>query len=106
MPSKEGVLFWDATSILQNPCIPEKYQHLVSDEPENMCRGGSIIVSPLGKILAGPLFDKAGALMAEIDLEEINQSKLDFDVIGHYSRDDIFKYEASQSARNKNRETR
>ena len=73
---------------------PEEYQHLVSDEAEEICRGGSVIVSPLGKILAGPLFYKPGALIAEIDLEEINQSKLDFDVIGHYSRDDIFKYEA------------
>ncbi len=71
---------------------PEKYQHLVQDEPENMCRGGSVIFSPLGKKIAGPLFDKAGALIAEIDLEEINLSKLDFDVNGHYSRDDIFQF--------------
>ena len=71
---------------------PDKYQHLVQDEPENMCRGGSVIFSPLGKKIAGPLFDKAGALVAEIDLEEINFSKLDFDVIGHYSRDDIFQF--------------
>ena len=71
---------------------PDKYQHLVQDEPENMCRGGSVIFSPLGKKIAGPLFDKAGALVAEIDLEEINLSKLDFDVIGHYSRDDIFQF--------------
>jgi nitrilase len=71
---------------------PEKYQHLVQDEPENMCRGGSVIFSPLGKKIAGPLFDKAGALVAEIDLEEIHLSKLDFDVIGHYARDDIFQF--------------
>jgi nitrilase len=58
-----------------------------------MCRGGSVIVSPLGKIIAGPLFDEAGALITEIDLEEIKSSKLDFDVIGHYSRNDIFKFE-------------
>ena len=71
---------------------PKKYLSLVKDEPENMCRGGSVIVSPLGKIIAGPLFDKSGALIAEINLEEINLSKLDFDVIGHYSRNDIFKF--------------
>lgn len=70
----------------------KEYQSLAKDEPENMCSGGSVIVSPLGKIIAGPLFDKPGALIAELDLEEINLSKLDFDVIGHYSRDDIFQY--------------
>ena len=71
---------------------PEKYQTFVQDEPENICRGGSVIVSPLGKIIAGPLFDKAGVIIAELDLEEINLSKLDFDVIGHYSRNDIFQF--------------
>ncbi len=71
---------------------PEEYQCFVEEESEEMCRGGSVIVSPLGKILAGPLFDKPGALIAELDLEEINLSKLDFDVIGHYSRNDIFEF--------------
>ncbi len=70
---------------------PKKYQHLVSHEPENMCRGGSIIVSPLGKIIEGPLFDQSGVLIAELDLDQVNQSKLDFDVIGHYARNDIFQ---------------
>lgn len=69
---------------------PEKYQHLVEDEPENICEGGSVIVSPLGKIISGPLFGNSGALIAELDLNEIISSKLDFDVIGHYSRNDIF----------------
>ena len=71
---------------------PDKYQTLVKDEPENICRGGSVIVSPLGKIIAGPLWDKSGVLIAELDLEEITLSKLDFDVIGHYSRNDIFQF--------------
>ena len=71
---------------------PEQYKSMVEDEPELMCRGGSVIISPLGEIIAGPLFDKAGALISEIDLEEITLSKLDFDVVGHYSRDDIFDF--------------
>ena len=72
---------------------PDKYQSLVKDEPENICPGGSVIVSPMGKIIAGPLFGKPGALFAELDLEDINLSKLDFDVIGHYSRNDIFTFD-------------
>lgn len=71
---------------------PEKYQHLITDSPENICPGGSVIVSPLGEIIEGPLFDSSGALVAELNLNDINSSKLDFDVIGHYSRDDIFEF--------------
>ena len=70
---------------------PEAYADTVKDEAEDICRGGSIIISPMGKVIEGPLFDTAGAFIAELDLDEVVASKLDFDVIGHYSRDDIFK---------------
>ncbi|WP_281987485.1 carbon-nitrogen hydrolase family protein [Aquimarina aggregata] len=75
---------------------PQKYQNLVKDDPEDICPGGSIIVSPLGKVIEGPLFGKAGVLIAELDLDEISHSKLDFDVIGHYARNDIFQFEAKE----------
>jgi len=72
---------------------PKKYRHLITNEPEDLCRGGSIIVSPLGKVLAGPLFDMSGIIEAELNLEEISMSKLDFDVVGHYARNDIFSFD-------------
>jgi nitrilase len=74
---------------------PEKYKSEVANQPENFCPGGSVIVSPLGKIIEGPLFDKAGVLIAELDLEDIKRSKLDFDVIGHYARNDIFEFKVN-----------
>jgi nitrilase len=74
---------------------PEKYKNEVANQPENFCPGGSVIVSPLGKIIEGPLFAKAGVLVAELDLEDIKRSKLDFDVIGHYARNDIFEFKAN-----------
>ena len=74
---------------------PKKYQDLASDEPEEMCPGGSVIVSPQGKVLAGPLFGNAGVLTAEIDLDEILNSKMDFDVNGHYNRNDIFDFKVT-----------
>ncbi|MDP6776553.1 MAG: carbon-nitrogen hydrolase family protein [Candidatus Latescibacteria bacterium] len=59
--------------------------------PEVLCRGGSVIVSPLGEVIAGPLFDREGVLTAELDLGEIPRSRLDFDVVGHYARPDVFQ---------------
>ena len=44
-------------------------------------------------MIAGPLFDQSGMLVAELDLENLVANKLDFDGIGHYSRNDIFKLE-------------
>ena len=63
----------------------------LAEQPEIMCRGGSVIVSPLGEIIAGPLYDQEGILYAELDLEEVVRSKVDFDVVGHYARPDVFQ---------------
>lgn len=71
---------------------PEKYRSLLNDEDDEICPGGSVIISPMGKVIAGPLLNKSDVLMAELDLDEINQSKFDFDVIGHYARNDIFDF--------------
>jgi nitrilase len=59
--------------------------------PDEMCRGGSVIVSPMGKVIAGPLYGGEGILYADLDLGEIVRSKVDFDVVGHYSRPDVFQ---------------
>jgi len=59
--------------------------------PEVMCRGGSVIVSPMGKVIAGPLYGEEGILYADLDMGEIVRSKIDFDVVGHYSRPDVFQ---------------
>lgn len=55
-----------------------------------MSRGGSVIVSPSGELLAGPLWDEEGILFAELDLNQVAMGKMDFDVIGHYARNDVF----------------
>jgi hypothetical protein len=45
-----------------------------------------VIVGPLGDILAGPLYDQSGILIADVDLRDIIRAKYDFDPLGHYSR--------------------
>jgi nitrilase len=68
-------------------------------QPEVMCRGGSVIVSPLGEIIAGPLYDSEGILTAELDLAAVARSKLDFDVVGHYARPDVLRLVVDEGER-------
>jgi nitrilase len=68
----------------------------LTGQPDVMCRGGSAIVSPLGEVLAGPLFDGEGILYAELDLTEIVRAKFDFDVVGHYARPDVFELRVNE----------
>ena len=77
---------------------PEAYQAFLDDDDAVLSRGGSAIVSPQGTFIAGPLWDEEGILMAELDLDEVLKSKLDFDVIGHYTRPDLFSFGTNKNA--------
>jgi nitrilase len=63
----------------------------LAELPEVLCRGGSVIVSPLGEVLAGPLYGREGILFADLDLSEVVQARYDFDPVGHYSRPDVLQ---------------
>ena len=76
----------------KNDYVPE-YQKLASGEPDVLSAGGSVIVAPSGEVIAGPLFGSEGILTAELDLDTLYKYKLDFDVNGHYTRNDIFNFE-------------
>ena len=69
---------------------PDEFRKTLQDPTGIMSRGGSVAYNPSGKIIAGPLYDTSGILSAEIDLGEVQKGKMDLDVAGHYSRDDIF----------------
>jgi nitrilase len=71
----------------------------LAGQPEVMCRGGSVIVSPLGEVLAGPLYDREGTLLADLDLAEVVRARFDFDVVGHYARPDVFEYTLRRARR-------
>lgn len=50
-------------------------------------RGGSCIISPLGEVLAGPLWDdEDGLLTVDVDFDDCLRGRLDLDVGGSYSR--------------------
>ena len=53
--------------------------------------GGSVIVDPFGKIVAGPLRDCEGLLFADLDVSRTIEGKFDLDVAGHYARPDLFR---------------
>jgi nitrilase len=54
---------------------------------EFVSHGGSCIISPLGEVLAGPLWDdENGWLIVDVDFEDCLRGRLDLDVGGSYSR--------------------
>lgn len=61
--------------------------------------GGSVIIGPLGDVLAGPLLDKEGLISAEINMDDLAKARYDLDVIGHYARPDIFELRVNETPR-------
>ncbi len=70
-----------------------------NDPTTVLIRGGSVIVSPLGEILAGPVHDSEAILTADIDLSDCIRGKYDLDVSGHYARPDVFRLTVDERPR-------
>lgn len=77
--------------------FPTDYDAMQGDGPDTvMSRGGSLIVNPLGEVLAGPDYSGECLLSAELDMDDVTRGKFDFDVSGHYARPDIFQLQVNQ----------
>jgi nitrilase len=87
-----------ACQFLRKRDLPATVRVSLGDTPDAvLMRGGSAIINPLGRVLAGPHFGSETILTAELDLDEIGRGKFDFDVAGHYSRPDVFQLSVNES---------
>ncbi len=81
-----------AVQFLEKKAFPENVRVSLGDSPDSiLIRGGSAIINPFGKVLAGPFFGSETILTATLDLNDIGRGKFDLDVAGHYSRPDVFQ---------------
>jgi nitrilase len=64
-----------------------------------MMSGGSAVIGPDAGYLAGPVFDEAGIVYAEIRPEHITERHLVLDTSGHYARPDVFHLEVNDRPR-------
>ncbi|MFP4160927.1 MAG: carbon-nitrogen hydrolase family protein [Ectothiorhodospira sp.] len=60
--------------------------------------GDSVVIAPGGKIVSGPMREKKGLLFAEVDASIVAESRRVLDVVGHYSRPDVFTLSVNAQA--------
>jgi nitrilase len=78
--------------------LPDNVRASPGDSPEAvLMRGGSVIVDPLGNVLAGPDFTGETILTATLDMNDVVKGKFDFDAVGHYSRPDVFRLTVNEA---------
>ncbi len=95
----EGRCFVAAASqFMTRSNAPDDFKPVQGDSPDTvLINGGSVIISPLGKVLAGPVFGEEAILTADLDFADIARGKMDFDVSGHYARPDVFSLGVNRS---------
>lgn len=76
------------------PPRPEK----ALDPEALLYHGGSAVIAPNGRYLAGPVYDAEALVMADCDLSEIIRESMTLDVSGHYSRPDVFQFKVRLTA--------
>lgn len=87
-----------ACQFIRKGDFPASVRVRLGDGPDSvLMRGGSAIVGPLGKVLAGPHYGGETILTADLDLHDIGRGKFDFDVAGHYSRPDVFQLHVNEA---------
>lgn len=58
--------------------------------PEQLCLGGSAVIGPDARFIAGPVYGCETIVFGEVDLSRIPEEKQLLDVAGHYARPDVF----------------
>ena len=81
-----------AGSLMKTAALPKELEVHPSHRGEWALRGGSMIVAPDGRILAGPVFEQEEIVTAELDLAQVREESMTLDVSGHYARPDAFEY--------------
>ena len=88
-----------AVQYLRRSDCPEEYPAIQGNDPATvLIRGGSVIVNPLGVVLAGPNYEGETILTADLDRDQIVEGKYDLDVVGHYARPDVFRLTVNEKS--------
>jgi nitrilase len=69
--------------------FPDDFPLPLPEGVEVLGRGGACVVAPDGDVIAGPLYDADGIVVADCDLRKALHAKRYFDVAGHYGRADV-----------------
>ena len=86
---ESGAFVVSVPQYIPRDAFPEDFPLELPDQ-QSFGRGGAAIIEPTwGKVIAGPLYDQEGLVVADCDLREGLRAKRWFDAVGHYSREDV-----------------
>ena len=88
---ESGAFVVSVPQYLPRSAFPADFPAEIPADLEVLGRGGAVIVDPLGTVIAGPLYDAEGLVVADCDLRRGLAAKRYFDAVGHYGRADALE---------------
>ena len=87
---ESGAFVVSVPQFIPADAFPDDFPVALPQGKDVFGRGGAVIVEPGGgDVIAGPLYDEEGILVADCDLRQGLHAKRWFDAAGHYSREDV-----------------
>ncbi len=80
-----------ACGVLHTSTVPDAWRGGPALSAGLIADGGSAIIGPDGRYIAGPVYEDETIVYGEIDLAQVALAKRDIDVAGHYARPDVVR---------------
>jgi nitrilase len=94
---ESGAFVIGAPQYIPRSAFPADFPVELPDRPV-FGRGGAVIVEPSwGEVIAGPLYDEEGIVVADCDLRLGLHAKRWYDSVGHYSREEVLSAAAARA---------
>jgi len=87
---ESGAFVVSVPQFIPSAAFPDDFPVPLPADKEVFGRGGAAVIDPsAGDLIAGPLYDQEGIVVADCDLRRGLHAKRWFDSVGHYSREDV-----------------
>ena len=87
---ESGAFVVSTAQFIPASAFPSDFPVPLPEGKEVFNRGGAAVVEPdEGEVIAGPVYDQEGMVVADCDLRVSLHAKRWFDVVGHYAREDV-----------------
>lgn len=77
--------------------LTEQAKEEIARLPELTCRGGSCVADPFGHYVTEPVWDREEIIYADLDMQKVPASRMEFDACGHYARPDVLKLQINDT---------
>ncbi len=86
---ESGAFVVSVPQFIPASAFPDDFPVALPADKQVFGRGGAAVVDPMwGELIAGPLYDEEGIVIADCDLRRGLHAKRWFDSVGHYSREE------------------